>query len=194
VDLADVRHRARLPNDVRSALPTEGFVNYAEAQAVLCALEALAADSALRTAGAGRAVGVIALYPSQAALIRLLLQQSPALAAADLEIAIDVPSGFRQRECWAVLVSLTRSHTHRAVSFGPGPDALALALTRARARLLLFGDPGTLTRRSQWENSLDHLDPVASARERTLVDRLVTCIQGNGPRPPAFRVREGSHA
>jgi len=93
-----------------------------------------------------------------------------------------------------MLVSLTRSHTHRAVTFGDSPQTLALALTRARDRLLLFGDPGTLVRRSQWLGRLDHLDEAAAARERELIAQLVRYLQGHGPHPRAFHLREGSSA
>jgi hypothetical protein len=197
LDLADPRHRGRLPGDLASTLPGQGIVNYTEAQAVVRTLETLAADAALRDsaprAGAP-ALGVAALYPAQADLLRWLIQQSPTLAATDLEVVVDVPAGFRQRECLILLLSLTRSHTHRAVSFGPGPEALALALTRARDRLIVFGDTGTLARRCRWEAALDHLDEAASARERALLGGLVAYVQGDGPHRHAFRVREGSPA
>jgi hypothetical protein len=89
-------------------------------------------------------------------------------------------------------VSLTRSHSHRAVTFGDDPATLTLALTRAQRRLLLFGDAGTLVRRTQWEQPLEHLDIVASSRERDVVLRLVRYLQGQGSHPQAFQVREGS--
>jgi superfamily I DNA and/or RNA helicase len=111
-----------------------------------------------------------------------------------LDLEVGVPALFRQRECPVVLVSLTRSHTHRAVSYGEGPQALALALTRARDRLLLFGDPGTLVRRSHWQGRLDHLDETAAAREREVIAQLVRYLQGHGPHPRAFHLREGSSA
>jgi hypothetical protein len=107
-------------------------------------------------------------------------------------VKVDVPAAFRQRECLLGLVSLTRSHTHRAVSFGEEPQQLALALSRARARLMLFGDPGTLVRRSQWESTLDHLDEAAAAQERELVCRLVRYLQGQGAHARAFHLREGT--
>src|SRR5262249_20867506 len=125
---------------------------------------------------------------------RGLLKQSAALAASGLTVEVDVPGAFRQRECRAALVSLTRSHGHRAVTLGEGPHALALALTRARARLFLFGDPGTLLRRSQWQGVLDHLDQATAAREGELVTRLVHCLQGQGRPGGAFRLCEGGGA
>ena len=84
---------------------------------------------------------VLALYPAQAELIRRMIAQSSIPAALKAVVHVDVPEAFRQRECPIVLLSLTRSHHHRAVSFGDGPDALLLALTRARQRLMVFGDP-----------------------------------------------------
>jgi hypothetical protein len=115
------------------------------------------------------AVVVMALYSAQAELIRLLIRQSPTLAVCDISLEVGLPSDFRQRECLAALVSLTRSHVHRAVTFGEVPELLTLALTRAAARLLIFGDPGTLERRASWQGALDHLDPTEAEQERTLV-------------------------
>jgi hypothetical protein len=66
---------------------------------------------------------------------------------------------------------------------------VALALTRAADRLLVFGDPGTLSRRAQWGGPLDHLDEAAAARERGLVGRLLACAVGPAAAPP--RHREG---
>ena len=48
VDLADPRHRERLPADLRSGLPTHGFVNYPEAQAVIQMLVSLEKEMRLR--------------------------------------------------------------------------------------------------------------------------------------------------
>src|SRR5260370_36179614 len=98
---------------------------------------------------------------------------APRRARAAFDLETGGPAAFRQRECPVMLVSLTRSHTHRAVTFGDSPQTLALALTRARDRLLLFGDPGTLVRRSQWLGRLGHMDEAAAARVRGLVAQRV---------------------
>ena len=189
LDLTDPRHRDRLPSELRPGLPDRGFVNYLEAQAVVRSLEALASE---RVFSEGAAIGVMALYPAQAELIRRLVALSPTLTAAKLNLKVDVPGSCRERECLVVLLSLTRSHTHRAVTFGEEPQLLALALTRARGKVLLFGDPGTLARRSQWEGPLDHLDELAAARERALIAQLVRYLQGQGAHARAFHVREGA--
>src|SRR5439155_14532943 len=127
------------------------------------------------------AIGVLALYPAQAQMIRLLLErQADFLASAGLDVLVDVPSPVEEREFDIVCVSLTRSHTHRAVGFGAGPDALGAVLTRGRSRLLIVGDPGTLARRADWRGPLDHLDDSASARERAIIARLVRYILGHG--------------
>ncbi|MBV9123725.1 MAG: hypothetical protein JO112_10245, partial [Planctomycetes bacterium] len=195
LDLADRRHRDRLPAELRPLLPGQGLVNFLEAQAVVRALENLTAnltkDPSHSGAESEAVIGVLALYPAQAELIRHLVKQSPRLAAAPADIRIDVPGAFRERECLVTLLSLTRSHAHRAVSFGEGPHILALALTRARAKLVLVGDPGTLARRCQWQGPVDHLDENASARERELISRLVRYLQGQGPHQQAFHLCEG---
>jgi hypothetical protein len=58
-------------------------------------------------------------------------------------------------------------------------------MTRARSRLVIFGDAGTLLRRSQWEGPLEDLDEEAAARERKLISRLVHCLENWGPHPQA---------
>jgi hypothetical protein len=197
LDLADRRHRDRLPSELRPDLPEHGYVNYLEAQAVVRALESLAAepgawraDRALGTDGQRPVVGALALYPAQVELIRRLVRQAPALAGCAFDLKIDVPAAFREHECAVVLLSLTRSHLHRAVTYGEGPQALTLALTRARARLILFADPGTLLRRTQWDGPLDHLDEAAAGRERDVIAHLVRYLQGEGPRQRAFHLCE----
>jgi len=186
LELADPRQRERLPADLRAVLPNHGFVNYPEAQAVVRTLVGLSKEFGDRQP----VVAVLAVYPAQADLIRRLLRLEPALIGQ--EVQVDIPAAFRQREADVVLLSLTRSHTHRAVAFGEGPQMLALALTRARAKLIIFGDPGTLVRRSQWEGPLEHLDEDAAARERQLVTRLVHSLQGGGAEPQATPVCQGS--
>jgi hypothetical protein len=219
-DLADTR-RTDMPADLRAALPPGGVVNVPEARALVRYLEGLLTDDAFRAAAErwrqSRArpceqdgtvcapsrqaaglpahcpvIAVIALYPAQAELITRLLQRVPALRATPVTVEVGPPAAFRHRECLAALVSLTRSHTHRAVPYGDGPQALALALTRATERLIVFGDAGTLARRSHWQGALDHLDETAGERERALAARVVKLIQGTEALPPGFRLREGN--
>jgi hypothetical protein len=219
LELADNRPLEQLPSELRSVLPRQGLVNYLEARALIAHLERLVRDEAFRRAcehwrhrrlwpcehgctspsicacpqpDNGAPVTVMALYPAQVQLLRHLIQQSPHLAAAPFAIEVGLPSAFYHRECLLALVSLTRSHTHRAVSYGEQPHALAQALTRAASGLVLFGDPGTLIRRSQWQGPLDHLDDSAAQREGQVVGQLVHYLQGHGPHPSAFHVQEGS--
>jgi hypothetical protein len=217
LDLADNRPLERIPTDLRAVLPRQGLVNYLEARALVQTLEHLVADPAFQAASAQwlasqamscacvdsecgsqaggtehrPVVGVIGLYPAQVELLRLLVRRAASLTAMANLIEIGLPVAFRQRECWVALVSLTRSHTHRAVSYGEGPQSLTEACTRAARKLILFGDPATLARRSQWQGTLDHLDEAAAQAERGLAARLVAYIQGQGPRAETFRVREG---
>jgi hypothetical protein len=214
VDPIDPRRRNSLPSELHACLgEAQGFVNYVEAQAVVRAVKRLAmengsrggrpgsfsrtSDSETRNGAAKRiSVGVVALYPAQAQLVRLLLEPDrELLTKAGLDVEVDEPGGFCERECVVAFVSLTRSHTHRATSFGPGPSALAAALTRGRTRLVLFGDPGTLARRTAWQGPVDHLDEAASAHERAIVARLVEYIQGEGEFQRSFHLRhDNPHA
>jgi hypothetical protein len=198
IDLADPRHRTRLPSDLGVDLPNRGFVNYLEAQAVVRTLEAMVAKPADWPGLEGTAgnpdrpmVAVLALYPAQVDLIRGLVRQSPGLTTTAFTLVVDGPAALREREVAMVLLSLTRSHTHRPITYGEGPDLLTLALTRARSQVVLFGDPGSLARRSQWEGPLDHLDEATAAREREVIAQLVQYLQGQGPYSQAFHLREG---
>jgi hypothetical protein len=193
LDLAAPRQADRLPTELRAGLPGRGYVNYLEAQAVVRRLEALLTESAARR-GDLTEVAVLALYPSQVQLIRRMICQSARLKASNVPLIVDLPAALRQREAQVVVLSLTRSHGHRAVSFGDGPQTLTLALTRARQRLILVGDPGTLLRRAQREGALDHLDDAAAARERDIIRRLVCYLEGHGRHPSAFHLVEGSSA
>jgi hypothetical protein len=216
-DLGDPKGREKLPADVRQVLPRRGLINYPEAQAVVDTARSLLANPAFRrdaatwqgecpahgetcrcdgtdpARGPHRvAVGIMALYPAQAELIRLLLRRA-GLEPGALRIQVGLPEDFQQRDALVALVSLTRSHARRAVPFGDGPEALAQALTRCAARLILFGDPGTLARRSQWQGALDHLAAPSAERERALADQLVQYLQGRGPHPRAFQVLTPTH-
>lgn len=214
-DPVDPRRRDHLPAELHARLgKARGLVNFLEAQAVVRAVKRLAIEhgpGAARSAHRSKAadlemrngavapllsVGVVALYPAQAQLVRLLLEpEADFLANAGLDVCVDEPGGFHERECAIAVVSLTRSHTHRAASFGEGPYELAAALTRGRSRLVLLGDPGTLARRAEWHAPVDHLDEAASARERAIVARLVQYIQGEGKHRHRFHLRhDNAHA
>ncbi len=120
---------------------------------------------------------VVALYKAQAELLRRLVGRSAVLQARPLALEIASAAQVRHRECDVLVVSLTRSHTHRSVAFGDDVADLAVALDAARHRLLIFGDPGTLLRRSQWHGPLDHLDAAQAHVEALRLSRLVRHIQ-----------------
>jgi hypothetical protein len=187
IDLAERRGGDRLPPDLRSLLPSRGLVNYMEAVSVVRALEGLAT-----AAPRPHVVAVVALYPAQADLLRLLIERSPTLRRNPLPVHVGEPDSLRELEFPVVLLSLTRSHSHRAVAFGVTEGGLELALTRARERVFLFGDMGTLVRRAQWDGPVDHLDPTAAARERNVVGCLVAYLHGQGRHASLFHLREGS--
>ncbi|MCS6852467.1 MAG: AAA domain-containing protein, partial [Gemmataceae bacterium] len=185
VDLSDPRQRERLSPELRSGLSDRGWVNPTEAHAVVRRLEALAHTD--RRAAPG-SVAVIALSSPQAEILRRLIASSAAASA--LKPVVDVPGALRHHEYPVVLVSLTRSPTHRAATFGETPRDLVVALTRAQERLIILGDPGAVARRVHWQGALDPWDEVASAQERELLARLLRWVQGAGRRP----AREGSRA
>lgn len=168
IDLADPRRRAAIPVDFAD-LPSNGFVNVPEAQALIRYLESLNHVSN---------IAVTAPYPSQVTVLRRLIARSPRLA--DVTV-LDVDEAPRH-ECDLLAVSLTRSHVNRAVTFGERPGILAGLLARARKKLLFAGDPGTLARRLQWEGPVDHLDAAESFRERGWIAALADCPRVTPPR------------
>jgi hypothetical protein len=203
MDLSDWRFREHFPGELRPLLPKQGLVNYLEAQAVVRTLESLVQDYRARAPENGSkrdchcgegALVVLALYPAQVELIRQLVRQSAALTASGVAVEVETPETVCRRDCSVLLISLTRSHTHRAVSYADDPQRLVKALTRARSRLILFGDAGTLLRRSQWQGRLDHLDEPAAQREREVIAHLVRHLQGRGAQPAVFHLHEGSRA
>jgi hypothetical protein len=178
-DLATGRHGDRLPSELRGELPRKGIVNYLEAQALVRRLEQWTqAPSELTSNGKGApAVLVLALYEAQAELLRRLVARSPLLQARAFALEIAVPGQVRQRECEVLVLSLTRSHAHRCVPLGEDAADLALALTRSRRRILVFGDIGTLMKRTQWQGPLDHLDAPDAHVEGLRVGRLLRHVQ-----------------
>jgi hypothetical protein len=181
IDLAaprKVSSMAGLPDDLRAGLPSQGIVNYAEARAIVEALECMSRESSVVTEAserlAGPTVAVISLFPSQVELLRRMIQRSTLLAGSPLRIDVGLPGTFHQRETEVALVSLTRSHASRAVPFSDTPQSLLAALTRCALRLVLFGDPGTMLRRSQWHGGLDHLDEIVGPVEQALVGQLLS--------------------
>jgi hypothetical protein len=174
LDLSTSRQADRLPVGLRQGLPTRGYVNYLEAQALIRRLETWLETEAADMPGR---IAVLALYQGQVDLLRRLAEQSEALRARGLAVEISLASRMRQRECDIAFLSLTRSHGHRATAFGEAAEELPIALTRACKRLFVFGDPGTLQRRTQWSGPIDQLDSSAAQQELLRVKRLVACLQ-----------------
>jgi hypothetical protein len=212
INLAEPRRHDLLPPELRDVLPMQGLVNYLEAQAVVRLVSELLNDPSSRAeivawqqarsqgcqSTADRCpprthtervpgIAVLALFPSQVQLIRHLLSTLP---SGPIHVEVALPEQMRHRECAVAIVSLTRSHSHRAVSYGDSPAQLVLALTRAAQRLILIGDPGTLLRRSQYGEAVDHLDETESELEQALAGRLVRYLQGHGAQQRVFTIRE----
>ena len=184
LDLSDPRQREHLHADLRPLLPDRGFVNLPEAHAIVRLLESMLPSTTAKS------VAVLPLHRAEADLIRILIRNSPIIARSNVALTVDSAMNFRQRECDVVIVALTRSHTHRAVPYGDEPDAMPIALTRAHQRVIVVGDAGTLTRRSQWDGSLDHLDAAAANREKAWVVDLIRQLAGHGA-PSAVHLLEG---
>jgi hypothetical protein len=59
-----------------------------------------------------------------------------------------------------------------------------MALTRARARLLMFGDPGTMCKRTTAQGPVEMLDPQSAQQELLRLTRLLAYLQAHGPALP----------
>jgi hypothetical protein len=177
LDLSAPRSADKLPTGLRHGLPTRGFVNYLEAQALIRRLEAWSQQEATNNCRAA----VLALYEGQAVLLRRLVEQSEILRARRHPLEIALPSRLHQRECDIVFLSLTRSHSHRASAYGDDVRELPLALTRARTRLIVFGDPGAVCKRLACPGPLDHHDAHDAQHEHAHLARLLACLQLHTP-------------
>ncbi len=193
LELGNGRNHERVPAELKGLMPTRGLVNPCEAQALVRRLEGMLADPGQLAAVAhphSPAVAVIALFPAQVELLRRLVQRSPRLRQSAVPVEVGLPGLFCHREFPIVLVSLTRSNP-RAVAFAEQTLHVVQALTRARSQVILFGDPGTLARRSQWQGRVDHLDDNAARQEEILIKDLVRYLQGKGKHAWAFHLCEG---
>jgi hypothetical protein len=183
-DLADPQARERLSPDLLKSLPASGFVNLPEADRVVQKLQELS------TRQQGVVLGVATPYSAQAELIRRLAERSPRLAGT----MIAGPLAWEHRSCDVLIVSLTRSHVSRAVTYGDEPAVPPRLWLRARRQLIIVGDPGTLVRRARWEGAVDHFDGVSGERERAWVDRLVSYLRGDAPLMGLFQLLESDRA
>jgi hypothetical protein len=187
MDLAAAgRQTDRLPVGLRHGLPARGFVNYTEAQALIRRLETWAREHAASTTR----VAVLALYAGQVELLRHLVEQSEVLRARNFSLELALPSRMHQRECDAVFLSLTRSHTHRATAFGDDGKELPLALTRPRSYLFVFGDPGALGKRASWQGPLEQLEAVTAQQEHVRISRLLAYLQKQHAKAPSGNGKE----
>ncbi len=189
LDLSSPRLADRLPAGLRQGLPARGYVNYLEAQALVRRLETICQKD---VNGQPCRIAVLALYEGQVELLRRLVAQSEFLRNCRIPLEFALPTRLEQREFDMIFLSLTRSHGQHAVSFGEDARELPLALTRARSRLFIFGDPGALNKRVQWQGPLDQLDAHAAQQEMLRLSRLVAVLQSLEAVPPPAngRVRE----
>lgn len=178
LDLAAGRFSDRLPGTLRQGLPSRGIVNYVEAQTLVRRLE-----SFLQTDVNGQPcrVAVCALYEGQVELLRRLIAQSDFLRSSRVSLEVALPSQLAHREFEVVFLSMTRSHAQRAVPFGDNVNEVPLALTRARTRILIFADPGCLSKRIHSQGPIDQRDAYSAQQEMNRLARLVAFLQNHAP-------------
>ena len=174
IDLADATQRAQLSPELAAILPRHGYVNPAEARAIAELLPRLPRS---------HRVAVAAPYRAQTELLRHFCRGAFVAPVEHLAHA----------ECDLLVISLTRSHVARAVTYGDDPLDMLCLLARARCRILFVGDPGTLARRAQWEGAIDHFDETEGERERRWVRALLPHLASRARQPHA-RIPQGVQA
>jgi hypothetical protein len=184
IDLSDTRKRAELPPAWHAHLPHYGYVNRLEAEKLLEWVDRVRKEYPTSS------IGITALYSAQVALLRFLFARIP----NSEQLRVIEPTEANALECDVLLVSLTRSHLSRAVTFSEEPDLLERILPLVRKQLIFFGDLGTIARRAQWDGPCDHFDPSASQRERDWIIMLLRYLNGTGPHASIFQVVEGEKA
>lgn len=162
IDLADPAQRSQLSPDLSAILPGHGYVNPAEARAIAELLPRLPN---------GANVIVAAPYQSQTIVLRHFCRNARVMNVEDASYA----------ECDYLVMSLTRSHVSRAVTYGDEPSILLRMLPKAKRGIWFVGDAGTLSRRAQWEGAIDHLDEEDGERERRWVQTLLPFIPARSP-------------
>lgn len=167
IALHDSKQRSLLSDELSKLLPEKGYVNLAEAQAIVHFVENHPSSS----------IRVTSPFPAQTIVLKQLFSKSRASQVRVLD-----PTEALGCECDLLLISLTRSHVSRAVTFGDSPAILRRLVGCARRKIMFAGDPGTLSRRLQWEGPVDHLDATDAAIERNWVAALADCPRVNANR------------
>lgn len=202
LDLQESHRVDLIPAELRSRLPASGLVNYLEALAVIQALETILDSASVASSEewmqthrpADPYLAILALTSAQVDLLTALFQRHRHYTDWRGKVFLGLPGDLKYNICHTALVSLVRSHTHHAVTYGQDPDDLHLALSLASQRLILFADTGTLVRRSQWSGPLDHLDELAARQERFLINRLVQELRRDPIASRWIQVHEGCYS
>lgn len=127
--------------------------NYHEAKVIVCAITTLL--RAYGTASLEGQIVVLSPYRQQVSTLKKMVEKSPVLRAAALEIStID---GIQGREKSIVFLSAVRSGQSRSIGFVGDDRRLNVALTRAKHSLIVVGNATTLERHSElWTSFLSH--------------------------------------
>ncbi len=183
IDLSDPRQRQRLPLDLQMRLPPRGFVNLAEAEAIIQRLrqfqqgvESPEPGSQCRSA----TLAVLSWNQPQVLVLATLWEKScPDQVAFSVTFA--TTAEFREREADVVLLSLCRHSEQPGVVYAEHASHWRHALMAARSHLLVFGDLGTLSRRSRNRD----LGPSQgeTAQEQAIAARLLKQIEEQERRP-----------
>jgi hypothetical protein len=173
IDLSAPRPTDRLPAGLGHGLPPRGFINYAEAQALVARLESIARKD---VNGHACHIAVMALWESQVELLRRLIAQSEVLRSSRCALHVALPSRLPRREYDLAFLSLTRSQSKGAAAFCQDVAELPPALTRARASLFVFGDASALAKRIEHKNAIAPLDTRAAEQERVILARLAAAL------------------
>jgi len=154
IDLADPQQRDLVPDELVGRLPGHGYINLPEAQSIAELVRQPDLKNCIVTSAYAAQVEVLRHYIPGGVGVRPLN-----------DVLAD--------ECDLLIISLTRSHVSRAVTYSVRPDDIPRLCGRVRSRIIFVGDPGTLNLRAQWEGAIDQFDELAGESERRWVSALL---------------------
>ena len=139
------------------------FHNRAEADAILLALDQLAADRGLVDKLASQddetPIGVICMYRDQKFQLESLLARKALEPRFRKLVRVDTVDSYQGKENAVVLVSLVRSNRHGKQGHVCETNRCNVALSRAKDRLIVIGDRG------MWEKRVHETAPMRKVVE-----------------------------
>ena len=139
--------------------------NAAEVEAVVAAVRRM------RARLPAAAVGVIAFYSGQVAMLQRALGEHPETRAVEARTV----DGFQGREKEVIVLSCVRANAEGELGFLADRRRLNVAITRAKRALLVVGHAPTLRHGSHWAALLEHA--AEHGRVSSRLDDFVATVE-----------------